>query len=500
MSVGPRADADGAVTFGAPAPKLLLDRIGQAEGVGEVVGAGFRSAMPWLVGGKALGGLGHVFLSLARTLWRILATSLASAEVSARLSARSPGDVVFIVMLRLKVSCEPFAQTTSSTGDRRAPIRRPGTPLPDTVTERHVRNPPRRVVVSGASTRTHSAPEPSIVQFVDSSSGKHIRQRTREVLEQVIPSDRGAALLDFPNHANAGDALIYLGELAYLAEMKCDVRYSCVYNTYDKSVMDDNAPDSPILLHGGGNFGDRYKTYQQFRERVITENTTRKIVQMPQTFEFADTEFLTNTRRIYARHPDLTILIRHRSDLDRILDLFPDNRVLFCPDAAFGVGHLQPTGPADHELVIVKRIDGESADGTDELPPGVVRDAYVDDWRPMWLSTARHWFPRSLLIVALSTRPAFRRRIAGFSQRSFERQARIIVDQAVNTLSRGHVVVTDRLHAGILGILMGKPVVLVDNANRKLSRAHRDYLADLGLVEIADDFPTAIGVAQTMRK
>ncbi len=336
------------------------------------------------------------------------------------------------------------------------------------------------------------------MQFVDSSSGKHIRQRTREVLEQVIPSDHGAALLDFPNHANAGDALIYLGELAYLADINCTVRYSCVYNTYDKSVMDGRAPEAAILLHGGGNFGDRYPTFQKFREQVIAENAERTIVQMPQTFEFAESKFLTNTQRIYAEHPNLTILIRHQHDLERISELFPYNRVLFCPDTAFGVGPLQPTRTPDHALVIVKRVDGESAQPSGSLPASVTHDAFVDDWRPMWLGNAWRWVPRSLFIVALSTRPALRGAIAGWSQRSFERQAQIIVDQAVSTLSRGRVVVTDRLHAGIFGLLMGKPVVLVDNANRKLSAAYQDYLANLGSVEIAGDFVSAIDTARTL--
>ncbi|ETA04619.1 polysaccharide pyruvyl transferase [Gordonia alkanivorans CGMCC 6845] len=314
----------------------------------------------------------------------------------------------------------------------------------------------------------------------------------------MISPGSGVALLDFPNHANAGDLLIYRGELAYLDQLGCGVRYLAVFNTYDKAVMDRQVPDGPILLHGGGNFGDRYRVYQEFRERVIAENPDRKIVQMPQTFEFSDPAFLAHTQEVYAEHPDLTILIRHRHDLDRITGLFPRNRVEFCPDTAFGVGRLQPSAEPDHALVILKRIDNESLHDPEGLSADLVADAFVADWRLEWRGTGLRWWPRSFLIVLLSTRASIRPHIAEWSRRSFDRQSQIIVDQAVRTMSRGHVVVTDRLHGAVFGLLLGKTVVLVDNANRKISAAYRDYFTNSGRVHLTDDFEAAVGLARQL--
>lgn len=333
---------------------------------------------------------------------------------------------------------------------------------------------------------------------MDASAIDHIQQRTREVLQKVIGPGSGVALLDFPNHANAGDVLIYRGQLAYLSQLGCDVQYLCAYNTYDRAVMDEKVPNGPILLQGGGSFGDRYRVYQEFRERVIAENPDRKIVQMPQTFEFSDQDFLARTREIYARHPDLTILIRHRHDLDRVAELFPQNRVVFCPDAAFGAGRLQPATEPDHDLVIMKRVDTESLEDPEDLSPDLVGDAFVTDWRLEWFGGDLRWWPRSFLIVLLSTRARFRPRIADFSRRTFDRQSEIIVDQAVRTLSRGRVVVTDRLHGAIFGLLLGKPVVLVDNANRKVSAAYRDYFREAGTVHLTDDFDAAITLGREL--
>lgn len=333
---------------------------------------------------------------------------------------------------------------------------------------------------------------------MDASAIDHIQQRTREVLQNVIGRDSGVAVLDFPNHANAGDVLIYRGQLAYLSQLGCDLQYLCAYNTYDKAVMDEKVPNGPVLLQGGGSFGDRYRVYQEFRERVIAENPHRKIVQMPQTFEFTDQDFLAHTREVYAHHPDLTVLIRHRHDLDRIAELFPQNRVVFCPDAAFGAGRLQPAAEPDHDLVIMKRVDTESRQDPGDLSSDLVGDALLTDWRLDWLGSGLQWWPRSFLVVLLSTRARLRPRIADWTHRSFDRQSEIIVEEAVRTLSRGRVVVTDRLHGAIFGLLLGKTVVLVDNANHKVSAAYRDYFADADTVHLTDDFEAAVGLARRL--
>ncbi|MDH3024090.1 polysaccharide pyruvyl transferase family protein [Gordonia alkanivorans] len=335
---------------------------------------------------------------------------------------------------------------------------------------------------------------------MNASAIDHIQQRTREVLHKVIGPGSGVALLDFPNHANAGDVLIYRGQLAYLSDLGCDVQYLCAYNTYDQAVMEEKVPNGPILLQGGGSFGDRYRVYQEFRERVIAENPHRKIIQMPQTFEFSDPDFLARTRENYTRHPDLTILIRHQHDLDRIAELFPENRVEFCPDAAFGAGRLREAAEPDHDLVIMKRVDTESLQDPKDLKPDLVGDALVTDWRLEWFGSGLRWWPRSFLIVLLSTQARFRPRIADWSRRSFDRQSEIVMDQAIRVVSRGRVVVTDRLHGAIFGLLLGKPVVLVDNANRKVSAAHRDYFSEADTVHLTDDFDAAVKLGRELAR
>ncbi|MBD8506374.1 hypothetical protein HT102_07755 [Hoyosella sp. G463] len=43
---------------------------------------------------------------------------------------------------------------------------------------------------------------------------------------------------------------------------------------------------------------------------------------------------------------------------------------------------------------------------------------------------------------------------------------------------------TDRLHAAVLGLLMGKRVVALDNANGKISAIYDDYMHELEGIEL----------------
>lgn len=61
-----------------------------------------------------------------------------------------------------------------------------------------------------------------------------LKNRIREVLDPLLPSNVPVALLDFPNYANLGDSLIWLGERAYLKERRIKAIYTAGRFTYEK--------------------------------------------------------------------------------------------------------------------------------------------------------------------------------------------------------------------------------------------------------------------------
>ena len=325
---------------------------------------------------------------------------------------------------------------------------------------------------------------------------QQLRTDTLEVLERVLGKADSIAYLDFPNHFNAGDLLIHRGSAAYFDQLDVSVDYVCATHTYHRESLAARVPSGPLVLHGGGNFGDRYPAYQTFRERVIAEHPGRPIVQMPQTIEFRTDEALERAQRVYAAHPDLTLLMRDRDGYRAAAALFPENNVVFCPDAALGADLPAGAAAPTAEVVLLKRADGESLRSAAEIAH-LFPDAHAVDWHIGLLPNLK-WWSSTYAVLALNKVPGVRTAAYPITTRSFRLVEDLVIGGAVDILSTGRVVVTDRLHAAVFGILLGKPVVMVDNANKKLSRIHRDYLHRLPDVHLVDDFEEAARVTASI--
>ena len=322
-----------------------------------------------------------------------------------------------------------------------------------------------------------------------------IEQETADILRAEIPGDR-VAVLDYPNHFNSGDLLIYRGQLAYLDRLGIDPAYVCATHTYDRAALSRRLPTGPLLLQGGGNFGDRYDRFQLFRERVIEENPDRKIIQMPQTIDFLDKSALERAQAVYSRHPDLTLMIRDRAGCETTRELFPDNRVVYCPDLGFGAGPLPPVSEPIRDVVMLKRRDQESMHEKDDVGrafPGVPRT----EWHASVADNFK-WWPVSLVNSAIHKVPRVRVRAYPYARWAFDYQCDLIIRNAVDILSEGKVVVTDRLHAAVFSVLLDKPVVMVDNANKKISAIYRDYLGSAPGTHLARDFDEAARIVTTL--
>ena len=85
--------------------------------------------------------------------------------------------------------------------------------------------------------------------------------------------------LDVPYHTNIGDTLIWEGTEQFLASnhIKCLYRNSTLTYYYRKI-----SKKTTILLHGGGNFGDIWRSHQELRLRIIQEYPNNQIIILPQ--------------------------------------------------------------------------------------------------------------------------------------------------------------------------------------------------------------------------
>jgi len=312
---------------------------------------------------------------------------------------------------------------------------------------------------------------------------EQIQDETMTVLSTLLVRGQRVALVDFPNHENSGDALIFLGQLRYLDRLGVHVDYIADGSRYSPADLRALVPHGPILIQGGGNFGDRWEYMQALRERVISDFPDRQIIQLPQGIDFQDGPKLEQAQFILGAHPDLTLLIRDHAGVERTRELFSKATVLFCPDMAFGYGRVKG-GDAALDAVVLRRNDSESLEGAERFTMHPA-DSHVDlDWG---LTGVAKLIDKALhLPGAISKRiPALAVRLYPIQRRAYVAIASNNVRHAVRILSRGRLVVTNRLHATVLATLMGKPVVAMDNANGKISAIIGDYLGRMPGVHYA---------------
>jgi exopolysaccharide biosynthesis protein PssK len=266
-------------------------------------------------------------------------------------------------------------------------------------------------------------------------------------LNTLLPIEPPYAIVDVPNHPNVGDSAIFLGELAWLEAIGAPPpSYLCDTYSYSESDLRYYVPHGTILIHGGGNFGDVWTPPQALRERIVSAFPSHRIVQLPQTIHFQSPSALDSARALFSRHEHLTIVARDRVSFD-LASAGLECRTLLAPDSALALGAIARPAAASQDVVWLARTDRESS--SLPVPGGVFPVDWVRDEETILIRLERWLRKRG---IGLRFRNRLRRRLAT------ERLVRGCV-----ALSTGRTVVTDRLHAHILCLMMGIPHVVVDN-------------------------------------
>jgi exopolysaccharide biosynthesis predicted pyruvyltransferase EpsI len=318
-----------------------------------------------------------------------------------------------------------------------------------------------------------------------------LRARIDSELDPLIPSGGTAALLDFSSYGNVGDNAIWLGQKAYLERRGVEVVYACDIETYSTAALRRAVGDGPILIQGGGNFGDMWPEHQRFREQVLEEFPSNPIVQFPQTIHFAEGgAALERAKRTLTAHRRFSLLVRDSSSLHLARTNFPANHVALCPDMAFYLGPLERPFAPSTDVVRLLRDDLEAGDrsGLEGAGHGdQTVDWIADEVTPLTLLNrirpSRFFGPPDRdWTGSLSW---LRRPLAA----GFDGVARERLQRGIRTLSRGRTVTTDRLHAHIISLLLGIPHALIDNSYGKVRGYYEAWTSDCDLVRWVDPTP-----------
>ena len=382
-----------------------------------------------------------------------------------------------------------------------------------------------------SSWSTHSGPPTPCFDAIT-----HARNVLYDVYSESLKGVSHVAVLDWPYHHNSGDSAIWLGEVALLEALGKEISYicgldDCVKEDIDKALAHVPNEQTAILLHGGGNFGDLWTSHQLLRNRLVSEMPERKIRHFPQTFEFdleRPSALLKETVEVYTQHGDLEMIARDTESLAAMQESFPGVDVKLTPDAAFFIGYDQnspltppimrsPTAdktilglqgpfkaeflpapsPYDdlpqaerspfswpsmsfmdqpkYDVLVLARYDKEGGQDRQDpdkwIPPLAPYQVTVTDWADEWSGIKR---PVKANFGTIDN--------GAGEQVSFQHywnQAALLrVEWAMEKLSSGRFVVSDRLHTEIISTLLGLGHVAVENGHlRKMEKVIDTWLS-----------------------
>ena len=292
------------------------------------------------------------------------------------------------------------------------------------------------------------------------------------IAEDLDPRGR-FIYVDYPVHDNVGDLLINAGSEAWFERHDLSIwrRYSC-YNL--PPTIRGVRSDDTFILHGGGNFGDLYHEFQATRERIVERYPDNPIVALPQTVYYADAREQARALGQLAGHANLRVYARDRASYDALV-AGGLQRVAMAPDMAHAlIDVLRPAAAPDAGRTLrLFRRDRESR--------GDVDVAQGTDWHRF---VPRH--RRAVHRVLTRTIWNMQRRtgITVDLHRPWYWHRDYLIRSAVDLFNAHDDIITDRMHAMLLGLLLDRPVAARDNTYGKLSRYYDAWLADNPLVRI----------------
>jgi pyruvyl transferase EpsO len=313
-----------------------------------------------------------------------------------------------------------------------------------------------------------------------------LRRRLSDCFAEVIP-DGPLALVDFPDYSNVGDSAIWLGQMAWLDEMGRTPVYHAAYKDFSTDDLRHAAPDGPILINGGGNFGTLWPRHEALRLQLLRSFPGRPIVQLPQSIHFTDEARIDDMAQAISAHGAFTLLVRDVRSFEFARRHF-DCTVQLCPDAALYLGRLRRS-PARTDIFALMRTDDEKVAQDDApLPDGVMGDDWIQEGAG----------ERNILRARAKIDSLFAVSQSAKRLRRFRLLANWRLQRGLAMLSQGRVVVTDRLHAHILSLLLDIPHVALDNNYGKLSGFARQWTAGYRGFRQAQTREEAFQIARTL--
>jgi pyruvyl transferase EpsO len=310
-------------------------------------------------------------------------------------------------------------------------------------------------------------------------------------------------LINFPNHGNPGDPLIWLGTEALLVKLGVELIYRSAWWDFDPTAAKEAlGGNSPLLINGGGNLGDLYQGQQGARVKALIEMHGTRLIQMPQSIHFRDPANASAFGKLCRQHGDFQLIVRERKSAKVARDLLGINPLL-SPDHAIAskrpmLDKIVPTKdflwlarkPGDPEYVETWVPEADNLARIEWLEGVTENEGNWDAFGQMALSVNRGikqmWNPRATWASDAHNLAAA----------TYDPLAERWIYRGYEILRSARVVITDKLHGHLMCVLADIPHVVLDNSYGKVSGTLDTWTGQLPGVHRAGSGEEAWAIAQ----
>lgn len=275
-------------------------------------------------------------------------------------------------------------------------------------------------------------------------------------------------LMGIPHHNNLGDSAIAYAEERFIKDNFKQYNYFFLPQENLEKCIDKIKgfvkQGDIIFMHGGGNMGCEYLIVEQQRRKVVETFKENKIIFFPQTIYFKNNvherEELENSKKIYSKHPNLTIIAREEESYKIMKKNFKNNNVILTPDMVTYLDESSSTQVRNGAILLLRKDKEKILKEEQTYKIKEILSRYYDDIRID--DTVRG---KKLM-------------------KDSEREERL--QELFDLYRKAEIVITDRLHGMIFAAITQTTCIALDNYNHKV-RETAKWFKNLGYIKYIKD-------------
>jgi pyruvyl transferase EpsI len=207
-----------------------------------------------------------------------------------------------------------------------------------------------------------------------------------------------------------------------------------------------------LLLQGGGNLGDRYPILENTRRDIIKRFTNNKIIILPQTIFFNQSESgekeLEISKIIYNQHPNLIIFTRDDQSFQFAKEHFYNCQIELTADMVCTMS-ITTNKVRINKVLLCKRTDCETSISAEEIENRLDNLKIKYNYQDTELSTTKNAFIKKF---------------------SFKNDKERISDfySILELFSTHKCIITDRYHGLIFSFITRTPCIVIKSIDHKI--------------------------------